>query len=180
MLACLATSVLWVRSYWQRTWVSISRYHSWELELSRGNLIFDVLLNYPAVITESKAGTQSRIIGPARPYASHWELGLENSEDHGNAYFFWNIFGFAWNGIGIYPIHGGESRGVQWCVPCWFVWLMTALVPIFRIWKMRRRASERQRLENHLCLNCGYDVRATPQRCPECGARAPKSTPMSG
>ena len=28
-----------------------------------------------------------------------------------------------------------------------------------------------QRRARHQCLHCGYDVRATPERCPECGRR---------
>jgi hypothetical protein len=35
------------------------------------------------------------------------------------------------------------------------------------LWHRARRRQYRMR--NHLCLNCGYDLRASPERCPECG-----------
>jgi hypothetical protein len=38
-----------------------------------------------------------------------------------------------------------------------FLWLLA---------KERRRWLARSA---HLCANCGYDLRATPDRCPECG-----------
>ena len=57
-------------------------------------------------------------------------------------------------------------REVFFSVPYWpFVVLGGAL----GWWIGRRPRLLRRRIKAGLCVACGYDVRATPDRCPECG-----------
>jgi hypothetical protein len=59
-------------------------------------------------------------------------------------------------------------------VPKWFVIVMTGTLPT--LWLLARRR-QKWRAQRHLCAVCGYDLRASPDRCPECGTEAkPQST----
>ena len=55
-------------------------------------------------------------------------------------------------------------------VPYWVLALLVSLVPLWhgQIAIRRRLALRRERMRG-LCPACGYDLRATPARCPECG-----------
>jgi predicted amidophosphoribosyltransferase len=54
-------------------------------------------------------------------------------------------------------------------VSIWTLLIMTGPLPAFRV---LRRWRGRRNLEPGACPACGYDLRATPERCPECGTMA--------
>jgi hypothetical protein len=75
---------------------------------------------------------------------------------------------------------GGTVQGRYVVVPWWFALTLMAAFPTWRIaaW-LRRRRTERHAAAQGLCPSCGYDLRATPGRCPECGrvSAAPPPSP---
>ena len=81
-----------------------------------------------------------------------------------------------WLGFGFhrFPFDGRDIRGRPYAghwnelfLPYWSLVVLTAALPV--VWFCRRVARGRRQLE-HRCIRCGYDLRATPDRCPECGA----------
>jgi hypothetical protein len=60
--------------------------------------------------------------------------------------------------------YGTQKR--FWIAPGWMLLLPLIVAGLCR----KAWVNERTREEaNQLCRNCGYDLRATPDRCPECG-----------
>jgi hypothetical protein len=61
----------------------------------------------------------------------------------------------------------------------WF-YLLAVLAPGAVVWLTRLARRYRRHRRGH-CPHCGYDLRATPDRCPECGAifANPATTPPS-
>ena len=52
-------------------------------------------------------------------------------------------------------------------VPHWFIVMVSVSLPT--CWAIQRYRAKRSARAG-LCPACGYDLRATPDRCPECGA----------
>ena len=55
-------------------------------------------------------------------------------------------------------------------VPYWSIVLVTGAGPALWFASYVRHRRRRLRALAHLCPSCGYDLRATPGRCPECGS----------
>jgi hypothetical protein len=58
-------------------------------------------------------------------------------------------------------------------IPMWLIAAVTAILPLW--WALPfsvrgvRQILEHRKRRNGFCIGCGYDLRATPNQCPECG-----------
>jgi hypothetical protein len=72
---------------------------------------------------------------------------------------------YGWKGLafGAHEDHGGRVFFVL--IDLWIIMLVAAVCPAY--WALS--AVRRKRWQEGRCFVCGYDLRATPNRCPECG-----------
>lgn len=169
LLMCVTTSALWVRSYWrvdqfQRLYVAPGfRHTSIRARSCKGAILLDRIVEEPSDPSTPFLGLVSR------PRDDAPSVPFENAR---------HVFaGFAWShDVSLSPGRGlwAASRATYTAVSIPH-WAMTVAFAACGIWLLARRWRER-RLAGH-CAVCGYDLRASPQRCPECGS---VSAPLEG
>jgi hypothetical protein len=64
------------------------------------------------------------------------------------------------------------TDGRIYVIPWWFLTMLWAIMPAVWLRARLHRRRRFQRVQRGLCPSCGYDMRQTPQRCPECGEAA--------
>jgi len=87
----------------------------------------------------------------------------------------------------IYPTDSAATRMAKFAkwhkrhfqVHHWVVGLCSAVAPSYWILVVPKQRREQKRSSAGLCVICGYDLRATPDRCPECGTIPPKKEAIS-
>jgi hypothetical protein len=157
----LATSVLWVRSYWSEDAVvrQEGSKELWHAASSRGQIAIDHYQVFGEPNFENRRG-RTWFFQRRNPT----QLTLRPLRSRYSA-----VRGTVWAGFGflahdVTTVQNDLVTRRAWFVPHWLPALLTVALPIRRIlWPTRRSCKS-----GH-CLRCGYDLRATPGRCPECG-----------
>ena len=157
LVLCLAMVALWVRSHWRadigswaaQTYETYQEMSAWRLERwmiisSRGEVEFIHTDHYVGRGRRTEAGFIYRN-RPADENARAYDPRLSRR------------LGFemkSWDANQIVRVpHGLLVAGF-------------AALPVWRAYGVRKR---RCRARSGLCSACGYDLRATPGKCPECG-----------
>jgi hypothetical protein len=67
----------------------------------------------------------------------------------------------------------GRVAYIELQVPFWFLSFVFSIYPLFWIWRAAKFRKMRRLVLDEKCRACGYDLRASKDRCPECGTPIP-------
>jgi len=162
LLLFIATAALWLRS---RTLIDYAHWtdqrHFPALVSSDGRIIFSYQF-WDGGIGGNKPGFA---VGSRPGDPPYWERGLGAESRHYFAGFEWSPEANVTFSPEFISIPTPATRLIS--APHWFICLLT-LFPAF-FWLLIRRKHRRKKLGH--CQVCGYDLRATPEQCPECGTK---------
>ena len=175
LLACAAVCTAWARSYARSeklTWRGERGQHS--LRSAPGHVVLSLYAWYPdgrGPIRGEPGLAYERDV-PTSAGAELMTIFLLCSDATART-LHWEHAGFAWS-------QRSSSRDliVTGVAPFWSVTAATGAPPLgWMALTLGSALRRRRRLKTRsLCPTCGYDLRATPDRCPECGTSVAAAT----
>jgi hypothetical protein len=168
LLVGVAVCVLWKRSYRLSEQVNWRNADAWRtVRTASGNVEVALLVtDWSAYAQLFHAPRYERDV--ARPPFNFLRLMGGNSGDVNSN---WEWRGFAWHQKRNTRLGSLHAQGF---VPFWSIAAVTLLLPLAWVTlRLRSRVRRRRLRDQGFCPACGYDLRATPERCPECGAVMP-------
>jgi len=167
LLLCVGTVVLWAHSYTASETCSWCR-ETWEISLSasRGRVAFYWVEPSNDEGSNYHVGFRHAHIRPAAGFDLYMPQGVGTN---------WAVF----DGGGFSLVGGqwDELRHWSLVVPCWFLVVMLASLTAFRYLWATRATCDQALCQ---CSRCGYDLRASKDRCPECGTAIPQKSGATG
>ena len=172
----LLTTMLWVRSYWRGDALG---WHCEKVEnyvdkmrdvgghSSLGTLEFFVDWRTFNLLSED----YRRTVTPTKFSQMRWKTNPNPPPAILEREGFW-LCGFGCEAYWHSPVGGsdfrGDKSGFGVAVPHWFLSAVFLVCLGVRIKRSKQRLSRWRRM-HRVCVSCGYDLRATPDCCPECG-----------
>ena len=174
-LLCVAAACAWVRSEMgEDVWFKRSKVNETEVESTEGRLL---IIRIDARDAAGSAISPNRIL-----YWSDQEVWagspIPNRSSRGQ-----QLLGLGWGNVH-YQGTSGQGALISWRLRGFWIAYRTLVIvsaPLSILWLLRRwraarrRHRTRSRIAAGQCSSCGYDLRASPGRCPECGTPAPRS-----
>lgn len=183
----LSGAGLWIHSYWRVDRLLIGFRSSFiVVESEAGRLaVARSIQALPGSRLRQGISATSSLIRPrmklANPNSNVISFAPDTSERWEDHHFGFNA---AWMSVVDDKIdRNGQyvsMTGTEWriCVPHWFLMAGISIVTLPFVLRLRTRSS---RKAEGCCIKCGYDLRSSSDRCPECGTtiqRSDATTPI--
>jgi hypothetical protein len=182
LILWLGTNALWLRSHFTQTLISDARNGRLvRVHAKENGVVIAVIRGWP---TSEGVSIRSAAVGV--PGFGIPVLFTGSTFHRGNVFL--GISRDSGSGVANGPAFSGAppSNVTGWDVVIDWIFLQGLTTILFfpmgaRFLQLHHR--RRRRILENRCLACGYDLRATPERCPECGTvttfKHPKISPSS-